>query len=192
VPNITRIVGMHNYTPDANADKVWAGVVLRHDDGQYQFVALYGPRLGPLREANQQRTSSFRANQKFDQMLRDKRAHGYDIVDWTSPRYSLSRAIQRLGNIAGSQSVMPGGTREVAPADPRTAVVREVPRETQRPPVDHPIEQAVTPAPSVEQLTEYLASRTNRGKGPVPAPEPEKPKTPEAQPPIRRARRLDF
>jgi len=45
--------------------------------------------------------------------------------------------------------------------------------------------------PSVEQLTEYITGRVNRGRGPVPDPEPEAPKS-EAQPPIRKARRVDF
>ena len=184
MPNITRLVGLHNQVPEANTDKVWAGMVLRLDNGQYQFLALFGPRLGPKREAFQAATSSFRASQKFDQMLRDKRAHGYTVIDFTEPRYNLLRAVERQGNLSSAQVIMPTGVRQGVPPPPRTVTVTPVERATAA--VEHMAPRApepAPPAPSVEQLTEYIQRRTG-------APAPEQPK-PE-QPPIRKARRLDF
>ena len=199
MPTIETVVGMHNEVPEANTDKVWAGMVVRLDDGRYQFVSLYGPRYGTIRPSPQPASASrFRAQQKYDQMYREKLAHGYHVIDWRNHRYSLYSAIGRLGDLSGVRGPLPVGASETPAAErdpmprPRPAytspavervessgaIADAMRREAARREAEH------VPEPSVEALTEYIASRTSSEPPPTPKPAD--------QPRLRKARRVDF
>jgi len=209
VPTIETVVGMHNEVLEANTDKVWAGMIVRLDDGRYQFVSVYGPRHGTIRPSYQQPSARRSAAQnKYDQMYREKLAHGYHVIDWRDHRYSLYTSIGREGNLRGAAGPLPAGASQVPAAErdpmPRRtyvsaavehmapryesegAIAEAMTREaTRRAAVDHPIEAHVEHAPDVETLAAYIRERTSD----EPAPDP---KPVEAQPKIRKARRLDF
>ena len=198
MPNITRIVGMHNHTPEANRDAVWAGLVIRDENGTYQFVAFNGRRYGYVRETRQPQTIATRANTKFDQMYREKLAHGYVPIDWTTPRYGLIPYITRCGDIAQAESIMPAAEGQGEAPHPQVVPVRPgTPRRISMVrPADDPAPVTQVPEPSVDALIQYISGRTDRLVT-EPAPEPEaaaepKPAPKADQPPIRRARRLDF
>jgi hypothetical protein len=204
VPNITRIVGMHNQVDAANTDKVWVGMILHHEEqDQWQFVSLNGRRYGSIRATPQPMTwNRSQVENKWEQMYREKLGHGYNVVDWSEPRYALVSNVRYQGTLNDrTRTMMPNGILEPwvttqgrrvgAPTPtPVARPVRPAPTIPTPPPAPVPEPVAVTPA----QLSAYITERA--GHTPPAAPEPTKPATPASQPqpqrPVRKARRLDF
>jgi hypothetical protein len=121
MPTVERLVTMANENDDINMDRVWVGALVRLDDGNCQFVSLYGKRLYDLRETRQRATVRFIASQKFDTMYREKLAHGYVVVDPTAARYGLRSRLRWLGDLLPNATIAPAvqGPRPII----RTAVV---------------------------------------------------------------------
>jgi hypothetical protein len=169
MPNITRIVGMHNLTPEANRDAVWAGLVLRHDDGRYQFLSLNGRRLGFIRETGQPPTSSVRARQKFDQMYREKLAHGYEVIDWIDPRYGLLRIVRTVGDFSAAENILPADTAPRSQPAANVPVPESSRRRENRAPATAAPSSVPELEPTVAALADYIAQRTQTE---TPKPEP--------------------
>lgn len=198
MPTIETIVGMHNEVAAANTDKVWAGAILRLDDGRYQFVSLYGPRYGTIRPSYQAPGYRQSVQRKYDQMYREKLAHGYTVIDWRNHRYSLYSPIGRLGDLSEVRGPLPVGASETPASERQPMPRREAPRPSPvrsnpQPVRISPVETVPVPDPAprddVGSLVEYIRGRTSGEPAPEPQPSP---KPAEAQPKIRKARRLNF
>lgn len=84
-----RVYAMRYDGPSATkrgwSDKIWVGVILSRADGAgniHRFVAVYGPTGGTFQHKAQPWERATQAEERYENMRREKEFEGYQPVEW--------------------------------------------------------------------------------------------------------------